>query len=193
MPMQKRRIITLGGYPGSGKSTVRKILSERLGYQTFSTGDFVRSLAITRGMTLEELNDAIAKSKELEECIDAELMRIEREGDRYVVDSHLAFHFIPSGFSVYLSVSIPAAARRIFDDRDAEMRKKSGDTMRTYEEACARTTRRIENHRDRYMRHYGIDPYVADAYDLVLDSEAHSPEKLVELIVPAFTEWVGTV
>jgi cytidylate kinase len=188
--MTKRRIVVLGGPPGSGKSTVRKLLSARLGYETFSTGDFVRSLAITRGMTLEELNEAIAQSKELEECIDAELMRIEREGDHMVVDSHLAFHFIPSGFSVFLQVSLDAAARRIFEDKHAEMRIRSGDTMATMEEACLKTKKRVDNHRDRYMRHYGIDPYVPEAYDLVLDSEQYSPDEIVELIVPAYNAWL---
>ena len=190
--MAKRHIIILGGYPGSGKSTVRGLLAKRLGYTMFSTGDFVRSLAHERGMTLEEFNEKVAGDKDLDLLIDAELEHIERDGDYYVVDSHLAFHFIPSGFSVYLSISPEVAAQRIFNDRHSEMRQKTGDVMDTIEESRLRTQKRIENHRERYMRHYGIDPYVPENYNFIADSETHSPDELVELIIPAFESWLST-
>lgn len=188
--MNKKHIIILGGYPGSGKSTIKRLLAERLNYRTFSTGDFVRDLASSRGMTLEEFNEVIAQTKDIDLLIDDELERIEAEEDFYVVDSHLAFHFIPSGFSVYLDISLDESARRIFNDREAEMRIKSGDIMNTYEEAKHRTQKRIENHKERYHRHYGVDPYLPSQYSLVINSEAHTPEEIAEQIFYAYTEWI---
>ena len=190
--MAKKHIITLGGLPGSGKSTVKKILGERLGYKTFSTGDFTRTLAQQRGMTLEEFNTHIANgAKELDHLIDEEQMRIEREDDKYIIDSHLAFHFVPSGFSVYLNISLDVAASRIFNDRDAAIRIMSGDTMGSLEEAKARTELRINNHKDRYMRHYGIDPYIPSQYICVLNTESESPEAVAEKILVAYNDWLG--
>lgn len=191
--MQKKHIIVLGGYPGSGKSTVRKILGEKLGYTTFSTGDFTRNLAREHGMTLEEFNDHIAGgSHELDHLIDAELMRIEHEGDNYIVDSHLAFHFVPSGFSVYLDISLETAAQRIFNDRDAAVRIMSGDTMETLEEARERTQKRVTNHQERYMRTYGIDPYVKTKYMHVIAAELDTPAGIAQEIISAYEKWLAS-
>lgn len=188
--MEKKHIIILGGYPGSGKSTVRGILAERLGYTKFSTGDFARGLAVSMGMTLEQFNEMVAKTKEFDEKIDAELIRIEKEENNIIVDSHLAFHFIPSGFAVYLDISLETSATRIFNDKHATVRIQSGDTMETLEEALERTKKRIKNHEERYLRHYGVDPYVASAYDHIIDSETHSPEEVADLIIAAYKTWL---
>ncbi len=188
---QKKHIITLGGYPGSGKSTAKRVLAEKLGYRTFSTGDYVREMAIARGMTLEAFNELVAGSKEIEEAIDAKLKHIENSEDNYVIDSHLAFHFIPSAFSVFLDITLETAAKRIFGDRDADIRVRSGDIMETLDEAMERTQRRIDNHRDRYSRHYGVDPYVRTQYDYVVNSELLTPEESMEEILIAYEAWLG--
>lgn len=190
--MGKKHIITLGGPPGSGKSTIKSILAEKLDYKMFSTGEFMRNLGTERGLTLEEFNEEIAHNKDIDLLIDAELERIEKEEDYYIVDSHLAFHFMPSAFSVFLNTPLDTAARRILNDRDAELRKKSGDTMQTFEEAKARTEKRIQNHKDRYKRHYGIDPYVASQYNLTIETEGVTPEKIATDILQAYNEWLTT-
>ena len=46
-------------------------------------------------MTLEAFNELAASSIEVDHLIDAELERIEQEEDNFVIDSHLAFHFVP--------------------------------------------------------------------------------------------------
>ncbi len=187
----KKRIVTVGGLPGSGKSTVKRLLALKLGYQMLSTGDFVRDMAHTRNLTLEEFNDLIINDKTLDEEIDARLIALEEDGDRFVVDSHLAFHFIPSAFSVLLTVSLEKSAERIFLDSHAESRIKSGDTMQTLEEARERTARRIQNHVERYQKHYGVNPYHPESYDFVIDTETYTPEEVAEKVVEAYTLWLA--
>lgn len=187
---RKKHIIILGGYPGSGKSTVKRLLAERLGYQTFSTGDYVRQLAQERGLTLEEFNEKIAESKDIDLLIDAKLEHIEAAEDRYIIDSHLAFYFVPSGFSVFLNVSLETSATRIYNDRESLVRKMSGDSMLTLEEARERTAKRIQNHVDRYWRHYGIDPYREEQYDMVVDSETETPEMITEQVLKTYEAWL---
>lgn len=187
--MHKKHIITLGGYPGSGKSTLRKLLANRLGYATFSTGDFMRALAIKEGHTLESFNELIATRKDIDEHIDAELARIEKEEDNMIIDSHLAYHFVPSGFSVFLDLSFDTAAERIYGDREAIVRKESGERLDSLEGVREATRKRVLNHIDRYKRHYGINPYDPSSYDLVVSSERNTPEALVETILTQYTTW----
>ncbi|MBU0540313.1 AAA family ATPase, partial [Patescibacteria group bacterium] len=49
-------IITISGVPGSGKTTVAKILAERLGMKFYSMGDLRGKMATERGLTIDELN-----------------------------------------------------------------------------------------------------------------------------------------
>ena len=191
MLIMKKHIITLGGLPGSGKSTVKRILAQKFGYNTFSTGDFVRDMAAERNMTLEEFNDLVAHDKSLDEMIDERLEQIESEENEYIIDSHLAFHFVPSAFSVFLNISPEKSAERIFNDASAPSRIKSGDIMSTYEEALERTQRRIANHEDRYMRHYGINPYHKEKYLFTIDTENKTAEEVAEEVAQAYSTWLG--
>jgi len=188
--MEQKHIITLGGLPGGGKSTVKALLEKELSWSSFSTGDYMRSLAKERGMTFDEFNAHIAEHKADDELIDKELQRIEAEEDHMIVDSHLAFHFVPSAFKVFLNISLSESARRIYADSDRESRKSVGDTMSSIDEAKQRIEARIENHNDRYKRHYGISPYEVDQYDLVINTEDYNPEEVASIILEAYKNWL---
>lgn len=188
----KKHIITLGGFPGSGKSTTKNLLAEALGYKTFSTGDFVRDLAHERGLSLEEFNDLVTHDKSLDRLIDEKLEHIEAFEDYYILDSHLAVHFVPSSFSVYLHISPEKSAERIYNDAHSPSRIKSKDTMDTVEEALLRTQKRVANHIDRYMRHYGVNPYLESNYALVIDTEKLTPEEITQTILDTYAKWQNT-
>lgn len=187
----KKHIITLGGLPGSGKSTVKRLLADKLGYATFSTGDFVRDMAFERNLTLEEFNELVKHDKTLDLLIDERLERIEAEEDYYIIDSHLAFHFVPSAFSVFLSISPEQSAKRIFNDAQSPTRIKSGDVMLSLEEAYTRTQKRIQNHLDRYGKHYSINPYNETQYQLVIDTEKKAPDIVANIIYTEFLSWIN--
>lgn len=189
--MEKMDIITIGGLPGAGKSTVRNIVADTLGFKTFSTGDFARSLAMKQGMTLAEFNENTAHNKNIDLEIDAELIRLAEEGKDMVVDSILGFHFIPRAFHVYLTISLEASADRIFNDKNAVTRVQTGDVSETREAMQEQIEARIKNHQGRYQDHYGVDPYDETLYDLVINTE-HEPAAVVaERIVNAYRTWRG--
>ena len=186
----KKHIISLGGLPGSGKSTVKGLLAESLNYQTFSTGDLMRGMALARGISFDEFNALIATDKSLDEAIDAELIRIEKEETNKIIDSHLAFHFVPSSFKVFLNISLEKSAERIYNDSERMTRKSVGDTMSSVVEAKQRIAARINNHNDRYMRFYGVSPYDKTQYDLVIETEKNSPAEVTAIVLKEYQNWL---
>lgn len=189
-PMNKKEIITLGGLPGSGKSTVKALLAEHFAWPTFSTGDFMRSMALERGLSFDEFNALIATDKSLDEEIDAKLIAIEATGTKMIIDSHLAFHFVPSSFKVFLNISLDVSAERIFKDSEKASRKSVGDIMETVAEARRRIAARIDNHNERYLRYYNVSPYDVSQYDLVIDTEKYSPKQVADLITKDYRDWI---
>ena len=64
------QIITISGVIGSGKSTVAKMLSQKLGWQYYSTGMAQRKIAEEMGLTTIELNALSLKDPSIDERVD---------------------------------------------------------------------------------------------------------------------------
>ncbi|MEM0350886.1 MAG: nucleoside monophosphate kinase, partial [Archaeoglobaceae archaeon] len=77
--------ITISGPPGSGKTTVAKILSERLKIKLISAGSIFRQLASERGMSVEEFSKFAEENPEVDLLIDRIQKEVaEREKDAIV-------------------------------------------------------------------------------------------------------------
>ena len=103
--------VTIAGDIGSGKSTVAKRLAELVGVDALSTGGIQRQLAQKRGLTVLELNKLAEEDASIDRDIDSYLMGLS-PGD-LVVESRMAWHFVPDTLKTYLYISDKAAARRI--------------------------------------------------------------------------------
>ena len=78
-------IITISGKPGSGKSTIAKIIAKKLKYDFFSAGDYRGEMAIKKGMTIDQLNKLGEKEDWTDKQVDDELKRISKKKDNIVV------------------------------------------------------------------------------------------------------------
>ena len=181
-------IISLAWRQGSGKTTVGKLLAEKLWFQRFSTGDFMREMAMEKGMTLMELNTfSETDGGKIDFILDDRQRVLWEEKDDFIIDARLAWHFIPRSFKVYLTVDDQIGASRIIQDSTNPLRH-STDVHSSLTEAIETTKARRESETKRYLSLYQVDNHDFSHYDLVIDTTNTPPNEVTDKILSALKE-----
>ena len=186
--MEKKQIITIAGKPGSGKSTTSKSIAASLGYKHFSSGDLFRAIGKERGIDVYQTNVAAETEKEIDYQVDEKLRELGSYENELVIDSRTAWHWMPQSFKVYLDLDLEIAAKRILSHMDPE-RLKAEDIPEKPSEYAVRLQDRLDSETKRYMSLYEINPYDADNYDLVIDTQQYKLDEVVENVIAAYNEW----
>ncbi len=171
-------IITISGDPGSGKSTVRNLLAERLGLKKYSIGDLRGKMALDRGLDIDELNKLGEEEAFTDEDADKYQKKLGKGEDNFIIDGRLSYHFIPNSLKLFLKVNVREGAKRIFGDK----REDEGDAD-SVEEVEERVKKRIESDKRRYQKYYGLDYEKEDNYDLIIDTTEISAKEAADKIV----------
>ncbi len=177
--------ISLAGDLGSGKSTVGAILKEKFGAEIVSIGRLQRSMAAEMGMDTCEFNRYQETHPEFDKILDTRLSSYESLCGNFIFDSRMAWHFVPSAFSVYLKCDIAEAAKRV---------AKAGRSDERYsdeKEAAGKLLLRREREKKRYADFYGVDITDMNNYDLVVDTTDKSVEEVAEAIIDGYKEKRG--
>jgi cytidylate kinase len=174
----KKTKISVTGDLGSGKSTVCRYLKENLGLNVYSIGLIQRSLAEKYNMDICSFNKYMETHPEIDEEIDTELTKIGKRDENMVLDSRMAWHFVPDSFKVYLSVQPDAAAHRVLRDQRGTV-----ESYASLDEAKSRLIERKSSENLRYITKYGVDCSNPENYDLIIDTTNLSPEQVAETIM----------
>ncbi len=175
-------IITIAGAPGSGKSSVAARLLVLLpGFDHFSAGQAFRRLAAELGMTVNELTALADCDHCYDRMVDDSLMAFGRQTEMAVIDSRMAWHFLPDSFKVYLAVNSQAAARRILLSGDRGAMERYATLM----EAEEAVRKRGLSERNRYFELYGVDILDPGNYDLIIDTSDISADRVAERVLAA--------
>jgi cytidylate kinase len=178
------KIISITGDLGSGKSTVSNLLRDRLCYDYIYTGKIQREIAERHNMTTLELNQYAETHPEIDEEIDATFKSL-NDSNHLIVDSRLAWFFLPKSFKVYLKADIHVSAHRISTDN-----QRKNEEYASKEEAANHIIARKESENKRYMELYGADCADLSQFDLVIDTSSLSPEAVVERLVAEYDAWL---
>ncbi len=185
----KKHIITVSGFPGSGKSSSAREIARRLGYEYFSAGDLFRHMAAERGLSVMELNLAAENQREVDDKVDARIRALGKEKDSFVMDSRTAFHWIPDSFKVFLDLEPQIAADRIFSHITQEGRVSQ--SALSSDEVLSDTMRRVESERKRYESLYGIDFMKKDNFDLIVDTKENNLEQVIQIVIDNYQDWIN--
>lgn len=171
-------IITISGMPGSGKSTVARILAKKLKYTHYSIGDLRGKIAIKHDLTIDELN----KIGETEAWTDREpdeyMAMLGKTEDNFIIDGWVGFHFIPHSFKVFIDIDPRIAAKRVFKNQRPDEKP-----VETIEEMQEMLVNRAKQSNERYKKYYNISYQNRANYDLVIDSSRLSPEEIINQIL----------
>lgn len=172
-------IITISGDIGSGKSTAGRQLMKMLNYQYLSTGAIQRKIAEEMNMTTLELNLLSETDPSIDKKIDSYTRALSQSKENYIVDSRLAWYFIPASYKVFLSCSEEIAAKRIFHDHN----RVSDEESASEQQLLKKIIDRRQSEKRRFLSKYGIDFEDHSNYDMILDTGYFLPEVVVDLIL----------
>jgi len=175
--------ITISGVPGSGKSTIAKKLVEKLGLRHFSVGEFQRGLAKDMNLTITELAKVAETDPEIDNKTDRWAEAIGEADDNFIMDSRIAFNFIPDSIKIFLDVTEDEAAKRVFHETRKE-EKENTSQGKTYEALKARKDAEMK----RYKKYYNIDYTNPDNYDLVVDTTSKTIAQVMQIIIKFLKE-----
>lgn len=185
--MEKRKIISLAGDLGSGKSTVASLICEKLNYPIHRNGDYFRKLGMEMGMSVTEFNEYVKEHPEIDNEIEKSARKAADENEKLIIDARLGWYAVPESFKVYLTVDINEAARRAFNDEN----RKNSENFKTLEEQKNDLEKRFKLENERYYTVYGVHKEDKSNYDFILDTTNINKEEVVETIIKAFEEWLA--
>lgn len=177
-------IITISGDLGGGKSVLANALVDYWGAEAYSTGKIQREMAAERGITTLELNKLAETDKSIDDEIDGNFKKLSKTDKNLVIDSRMAWHFIPESFKIKLEVNPVLAAERIIAANRSN--EKYGD----FDETLKGLKDRKLSERERFLKYYNVDIEDQDNYDLVIETTDVTPEAIQIVTNDAIKDWL---
>ena len=171
--------ITLAGSPGSGKSTMRKLIGEHYGLITKGTGDFMRELSTKYGYSdiTQFLVEYVSVHPEIDNQVDEDQRKFGKENEDFVLDAHLGFYFVPDSIRICLICDLEEAALRILDDSG-----RTTETATNITDSIDSSQKRRRTMHKNFLNLYQIDIDDHSNFDLVVDTTSLSSAEVFEQV-----------
>ena len=182
----KKNIISISGELASGKSTIIKILMEKLNYTVYRNGEYFRSLAKEKNMSVTEFNEYVEDHPEIDRQIENSASIYAKDHDKFIIDARLGWYAVPESFKVYVTVDIDEAAKRAFNDPN----RKDTENFKTIQEQKEDIQKRYKLENERYFNLYGVHKEDLSNYDFVIDTTNITPDEAANEIEEEYLKWL---
>jgi cytidylate kinase len=183
----KKEIITIAGSVGSGKSSTAKAVASALEFRHFSSGDLFRRLAAERGESIEAMNISAEVQRDIDLKVDDLLQQMYRTDQKLVIDSRMAWCWMPRSFKVFLVLDPDTAADRIFNQLTEEGRLS--ENAQSVEEVRRSIDRRFASEQKRYAALYGVNPTDPLNFDIVVNTKNNDLKTVTAIVLAAYRAW----
>jgi len=185
-------IITITGYPGSGKSTLGKGIAKALQLKHYSAGDFLRQIAKEQGMSLLQIHKAMEKDRRIDYELDKRTAALGKQHDNFVIDGRVAWHFIPNSIKIFVKIDLKKAAERVFDDTcQGKAERCNEKENKSIEATVQNMQKRMQMNQARYKKLYGIDYLDENNYDIVVDTSETGIEETREKVLKKVKQYLS--
>lgn len=165
--------ITLFGLAGTGTTTTGREIATRLNLEFLSTGNMFRAQAAELGLSINELDKLSQVDPKYDRMLDERIADYGRTHDNFLIESRMAWHFIPDSIKI-----------KLFCDFDTRIARVAARDVMSVEEAHRLTVEREQAIFDRYDRYYGVVDCNNDAnFDLVIDTTSAPFELVTKQII----------
>jgi CMP/dCMP kinase len=176
--------ITVSGLPGSGTTTLSRLLAEYYELELVSSGEIFRKMAKERGMNLAEFGALAERDPSIDLDIDKNQKSIIHTQDNILLESRLAGHMaqgVPNVLKIWIKAPLLTRVKRI------QRREKSI----SFDEELEKTVEREKSEALRYKNYYGIDITDLSIYDIVIDSEKWNQYQTLDILRVAIDSLMG--
>jgi cytidylate kinase len=165
-------IVTVGGYPGSGTTTLSKKIAGNYELNHVYAGQIFRDMAALMGISLKELS----KKAEADDSIDLAVDQKQKElgVENTVVEGRMAAHIIDADLKIWLSAPLEERAKRIASRENI-----------SYDESVEKIRGREASERKRYKKFYRVDMDNLSLYDLVINTGLWDAEGVFQIVKAA--------
>lgn len=183
-------IITITGTPGSGKSTVGKIIAEKLGFKRYYMGQIFRDVAKEKDMTLQEFLISLENNPEAEKEIDQYQVDLGKKEDDFLIEGRVSFTLIPDSIKLFITCDLDEASKRIFKDlEDNSENRNEGEGYESAKDLKKQLLIRQETDTKRYKDVYGVDAFNPNNFDIVIDTTTLSIPEVAEQLMNEIKEF----
>ncbi|MFX1375375.1 MAG: (d)CMP kinase [Promethearchaeota archaeon] len=175
-------ILTISGLHGTGKSTIGKLLAEKLSINYYSTGQAFRDLAKEMNFTLEEFTEYVEENPDIDKKLDQKIIEIAQNND-VVIDSQLSAYILESIADFKILLTCPLEIR---------VKRMTGRDNASYNEKLKETIKREQSELERFEILYNIDlndsEKRTEIYDLILDTGTLTVEEVIQKILSSIKD-----
>ncbi|AKB12896.1 MAG: (d)CMP kinase [Methanosarcina thermophila] len=176
--------ITVSGLPGSGTTTISRLLAEYYELELISSGEVFRKIAKEKGISLAEFGAMAEKDPSIDLAIDKNQRAVIHSQENLILESRLAGHMakdVPNVLKIWIKAPLHVRVKRILKREKAS----------SFDEELKKTVEREKSEALRYMNYYNIDISDLSIYDIIIDSEKWNQYQIFDILRTAIDSLMG--